>query len=136
MIASDEMMDILLEACPSFLPKWQSFLEEWQEEEGDLTHYLALGEMARHLVEMLERGETQTFPAVFAVVEQLHLKGDDYVQEAATVGLLEDIQNPSFYRTGNPEQFRTYLGRESERWWNKLYDFWERGIPLTDDGEV
>jgi len=30
---------------------------------------------------------------VFKVVERLHLEGDHFVKEAATIGLLEDIQN-------------------------------------------
>jgi len=36
---------------------------------------------------------TEEFPAVFEIIERMHLEGDDYVKEAATIGMLEGIQN-------------------------------------------
>jgi hypothetical protein len=132
-ISKDEMMPVLLEACPSFNPKWQTFLDNWKDEDCELPHYLALADFARHLIGMLERGETDTFPAIFAAVERLHLEGEHYVKEAATVGLLEDLQNDGLHTGTLPEQFREYLGPETTRWWDKLYRFWERGELLTDD---
>jgi hypothetical protein len=95
--------------------------------------YLALSKLARHLIGMLAAGETQSFPAIFAVVERWHMEGDPYVKNAATVGLLEDIQNSGLHETTMPEQFRPWLGAVSTKWWDKLYDFWERGKLLTDD---
>jgi hypothetical protein len=132
MIAKHEVLPLLLESCPSFAPKWQEFLEEWNEQTSDL-QYLALAEYARHLIEMLERDETTDFPAVFAAVERLHVEGDPWVKEAATVGLLESLQNTNLHSTTKPEQFRPFLGPESSRWWDKLYDFWEKGKLLKDD---
>jgi hypothetical protein len=34
---------------------------------------------------------SRTFPAVFEIIERMHLKGDHYVKEAATIGMLEGI---------------------------------------------
>jgi len=65
---------------------------------GDLPLYLALGDFAWHLIGMLERGETASLPAVFAAVERLHAEGEHYVREAATVGLLEALQNLNWFR--------------------------------------
>jgi hypothetical protein len=132
-MTKDEMMGVLLDACPSFTPQWQTFLDEWQEEGDDPPLYLALADFARHLIGMVERGETASFPAIFAAVERLHTEGDHYVREAATVGLLEDLQNLNLHRTTRPELFRQYLGPESQRWWDKLYRFWEHGQPLAED---
>jgi hypothetical protein len=133
-ITKDEMMGQLLEACPSFLPQWRAFLDEWEEDADEPPLYIALGELARHLVGMLERGETGSFPAVFSVVERLHTEGDEYVRTAATVGLLEDLQNKNLYASDtNPERFRQYLGPVSEKWWDKLYRLWEHGERLTDE---
>jgi len=70
---------------------------------------------------------------VFDVIETLHLNGDSYVREAATVGLLEDIQNNSGHRAVDPAVFVMYLKPESLRWWNKLNDFWTKGRLLSDD---
>ena len=133
MVGKDEMMGVLLEACPSFEADWQLFLDEWKEQTDDLPLYLALAAFARHLVGMLERGEPTSFPVIFAAVERLHLEGDDYVKEATTVGLLEDMQNGNLHTSTKPEQFRQFLGPVSEKWWDKLYRFWEHGELLTDD---
>jgi hypothetical protein len=133
MITKDDMMGVLLDANPSFAPQWQAFLQEWHAE-ADLPLYLALADFARHLIGMIERGDTARLPAVFAAVERLHIEGEHYVREAATVGLLEDLQNLNLHKHGtDPEQFRPYLGPESARWWNKLYRFWEHGELLIDD---
>ncbi len=127
-------MGVLLEACPSFAPHWQAFQDEWREEADDLPLYLVLADFARHLIGMVERGEMAELPAVFAGVERLHVEGDEYVREAATVGLLEDLQNLNLHSKGtDPEQFRPYLGPESAQWWDKLYRFWQKGELLTED---
>lgn len=72
---------------------------------------------------MLEQGKTETFPKIFEVVEQWHIEGDSYVQEAATIGFLEALQNINT----EPEHFRQFLGPESEKWWDKLNRFWDKG---------
>jgi hypothetical protein len=134
MIAKDDMMGVLLDACPSFAPQWQAFQDEWREEADDLPLYLVLADFARHLIGMLERGETAALPAVFGAVERLHVEGEHYVREAATVGLLEALQNLNLHKSGtDPERFRPYLGPESARWWDKLYRFWQHGELLTDE---
>lgn len=132
MIVRTNMFEPLLEACPSFQPAWNEFLQEWSDD-ADPPRYLALGKLARHLIAMLERGDTDTFPEVFAVIERWHVEGEHYVQEAATVGLLEGLQNRNLHSRTKPEQFRQYLFPESERWWDKLNDFWSSGKPLSDD---
>ena len=131
-------MAMLLDACPSFEPQWQDFLNEYQADDiyrapaNHIPYYIALADLACHLIGMLERGETACFPTIFAVVERLHLEGDSYVQTAATVGLLEDLQNTYFYSLTRPEQFRPFFGAETAYWWDRLYRFWEHGELLTD----
>lgn len=125
MLGKDDMMPVLLDACPSFAPAWQEFLAEWQGED-DLPLYPALGDLGRHLVGLLERGETAELPAVFRVVERWHLEGDEYVRTAATVGLLESLQNFNLHEGGtDPAQFRAMLGSESRRCWDELAASWE-----------
>src|SRR5687767_14704971 len=86
------MFDPLLDADPSFLPHWRAFLAEYCDE-PDLPLYLALSPLAEHLIERLGRGDTKGFNDIFDVVERWHVDGDAYVREAATIGLLESIQN-------------------------------------------
>ncbi len=125
-------MKPMLAACPSFQPAWNAFVEEWKDEPEGLPQYLALAELARHLIGMLARNETASFPAIFDVVEQWHLQGDSYVREAATIGLLEDLQNTNLHESTKPEEFRVFFGPVSANWWNKLYGFWERGELLLE----
>jgi len=58
-------------------------------------------------------------------VEDLHTQGHPDVKEAATIGLLEGIQNIAGNRGCDPEVFVRYLKPESEKWWKKLNEFWE-----------
>src|SRR5688500_531240 len=108
------MMPLMLTACPSFDGKWRAFLDEWGEE-ADPPLYLALSELARHLIDMLAREDLASFPAVFAVVERWLVEGVPYVIEAATVGLLEDLQNTGLHKSTEPGQFRQYLLPESTK---------------------
>jgi hypothetical protein len=126
MITRHDMMPLMIEACPSFESKWRDFQEYWREE-PDLPLYLALSELARHLIEMLARNDVGSFPKIFAVVERWHIEGNPYVAEAATVGLLEDLENTNLHESTEPEGFRPYLLPVSAKWWDKLYAFWERG---------
>jgi hypothetical protein len=121
------MMDVLLEACPSFRPKWQAFLAEWKESADDLPHYIALADLARHLIAMLERSETESFPSVFDAVERLQIEGEPYVDEAMVVGLLEDLQNLNLHERTTPEQIRPFLGPKSAVAWDELHKFWRDG---------
>lgn len=130
MINKDEMMNPILEVCPSFRAEWDAFVDEWKDEKDGLPLYLSLSSLARHLTSMLEVGETEAFPEIFKIIERWHTEGDGYVREAATVGLLEDLQNTNLHEKTNPEQFRCYLGTESLKWWDKLHGFWERGEML------
>jgi hypothetical protein len=136
------MFEPLLAVDPTFMPRWQAFLAEWRDER-ELPLYLALGELADHLIERLERSDVSDFADVFAVVEAWHLEGDSYVREAATVGLLESIQNQlggqdRRYRSANgvrAADFERWLFPESKRWWEKLYRFWDGDIrALQEDG--
>ena len=127
-------MDVLIDVCPSFRPAWDAFREDWKTSVDDLPHYLVLADLARHLIGMLERSETESFAAIFQVVERLQLEGDDYVQEAAVVGLLEDLQNRNLHSITEPRQFLPFLGKESSKAWDQLYAFWHRVGVLKEQG--
>ena len=132
MITRESMFQPLLEADPSLIPLWKDFVEEW-EGEPEQPLYLALARVARHLIGQLKAGETDNFPAVFDVVEQWHLQGEAYVREAASVGLLEDLQNTNLHDGTQPADFERWLGPESKRWWKKVERYWSHREPLTDD---
>lgn len=132
-IKREDMFEPLLVACPTFRPTYEEFLEEWALE-VDKPYYLALADFTRHIVGELEAGRTEQFPAIFAVVERWLLEGDSYVAEAATVGLLEDMQNHNLHPNGTkPEQFIPFLGDEARYWWAKVDAFWSKRDLIRDD---
>jgi hypothetical protein len=121
------MFEPLLEADPSFCEVWESFKRTYEPDDEPLPNYIALADLARHLVVNLETGNTLRFSAIFDVVERWHLVGDPYVKEAATIGLLEDLQNARLYRKARPEDFLPWLQPETLIWWTKVHEFWTMG---------
>lgn len=130
MINKEQMFDRLLEADSSFQPQWEAFRQEWKEE-SDNVLYLALGELAQHIIRRLEQNEVVGLQEVFGGVESWHVDGDSYVREAASIGLLESIQNYLGGQEPNKRQrallatIERHLGSESTRWWKKLYRYWD-----------
>lgn len=133
MITRNEMFAPMLEADPSFSGQWQAFLADYPDE-PELPQYIALGELAMHMIDRMCRGDVANFDKVFEVVELWHTDGDGYVQEAATIGFLESLQNRLVGNDGirgeggvHASNFEPYLRTESRKWWDKLYRFWEGG---------
>ncbi len=131
-IARGEVMPLLLNACPSFQGAWKAHVADSSYEEGLL--YIDLGEFARHLVELMGTGSTKEFSAVFDVVERLHVDGDSYVKEAATIGLLEGIQHMAGDDAVDLEAFVPHLRSESAKWWAELNGFWGGNSPYVGAG--
>src|SRR5260370_33351646 len=53
MIGKNDMFEPMLAACPTFVPARRAFLNEWEDSKEGLPYYLALGDLARHLVSSL-----------------------------------------------------------------------------------
>ncbi|WP_018428669.1 hypothetical protein [Hoeflea sp. 108] len=130
MITNTDMFAPMLEADPGFQDAWNTFSDKWRDH-LEPPFYLALNALARHLIARLEAGDTASFDAVFDVVERWHVEGDDYVREAATIGLLEDLQNTKLHMSTDPAAFRPWLRPESLLWWEGVEDFWAGRTPLV-----
>jgi hypothetical protein len=89
MLNQDQIMPLLLDACPSFTPVWHSELDA---DDRKLV-YVCLGRFAGHLLDLHRQGSTEELSAVAGVIERLHIEGDHATKEATTIGLLEDVQN-------------------------------------------
>ncbi|MER9232121.1 hypothetical protein NKI56_08460 [Mesorhizobium sp. M0622] len=122
------MFEPLLLADPSFRREWDKFQDEWRNETEEPL-YLALSELALHLIHNLELGETDRFGDIFDVVERWIVEGNRYVREAAIVGLLEDLQNANLHRSTQPDHVKPWLRPQSAIWWTKLNAFWSDGTP-------
>jgi hypothetical protein len=112
----DEVLPELLQVCSSFVPDDRELL------------YVVLGDFARHLLAMKKDGREDVLRAAASFIERMHVEGEDYVREAATIGALEGIQNVWENLGADPEEFRIFLGGESKRWWDSLNQFWEGKI--------
>jgi hypothetical protein len=127
MIAKEQMLPMLVQACPTFADKWNEHKQEYHDEK-DFLPYVALGEFARHLIELEKQNQTNDFEKIFELIETFHLEGDPYVKEAATIGLLESLQN----NLGNEmEKFVKFLKPESLKWWDELNKFWNGEIQFV-----
>ena len=116
---------MLVNACPSFADKWEQHKLEYHDEDAYLP-YAALGELGNHLIESHEKGEVKELTDVFAVLERLHVEGDEYVREAATIGLLESL-------LGCDPEILKFLLPESAKWWEQLNLFWNGKISYVGE---
>lgn len=121
MIARDQILGTLTEAFPDFTP---------DSGDSDL-HYVVLGDFARYLIAAYRSGNDDLLRKAADLIERLHVEGDSYVREAATIGLLEGIQNTWGDAGIDPEAFGSRLLPESRRWWNSLNKFWQKEIPYV-----
>ena len=127
MITRNEIVSAILDACPSFKPVYVALCADGDAE----LPYIVLGRFAYHLVELHQAGSEAEFSDVAELIERMHTEGDDYVREAATIGLLEGIQNHSGVSGFNLVHFRSILRPESQRWWDSINKFWQEEIPFV-----
>jgi hypothetical protein len=127
MITKEQVIPVLLKACPSFQEPWDEF------ETKDI-FYAVLGEFVDHLLALQKSASVETLKAVGEAIETLHIEGDSYVREAATIGLLEGIQNSWAHQNIDPELFRQYLQPESLRCWDELNAFWRGDRRYVGEG--
>lgn len=88
-------MPLLLEATPSFQARWSAEIEHdpiHLNEDGKRLDYVDAGEFARHLVELFDARRFSEIEAAFSVIERLHIDGDPYVRELATIGYLKEYR--------------------------------------------
>lgn len=126
------MLPRLVAACPSFTQKWKEHKQEYFDEE-DFLPYVALMEFNNHIIGLYMSGSTEEFPAAFEEIERLHLEGEPYVKEAATIGCLEGLQNIMGNRDLDSKVFVKFLGPESTKWWDQLNKFWDGEIKYVGE---
>lgn len=127
MITRNEIVGAILDACPGFKPVYAALCADG---DADLT-YIVLGRFACHLVELHQTGSEAEISNVAPLIERMHTEGDEYVRVAATIGLLEGIQNHPGASELDLLHFRSILGPESKRWWDSINKFWQKEIPFV-----
>ncbi|MFD3321701.1 DUF7674 family protein [Alteromonas macleodii] len=130
MISKETMMLPILQVAEGFKPIWNEFLDEWSNED-EFPVYLALSDLARYVSTLVEKSDVEELRDIFSVVEQWHLEGDKFVKEAATVGLLEDLQNTNVVGVGVPQKIEPFLLPQTKLWWQKVSLFWSEGKVIS-----
>lgn len=139
MITREGVEALLLQACPSFVdnPDRLEWHKDWDSDpEQEPPLYLLVADFIRHLTRLNAEGKRNEFDMVFALIDDLHRHGDDYVKALATVGFLEDLQNTNLHPEGSrPEDFIPYLRPVSRWWWEEVELFWEgKVVPIGSSG--
>jgi hypothetical protein len=107
MISYLDVFPRLIVACPSFDGSIHGSAAD--EDDGE---YIRIGQFANHLIQLLDDGDTGSFPGVFAVVDQVLEEGDDEARSLITEGFFDDLANHTFYGTTDrrPHDFESWLG--------------------------
>lgn len=125
-VTKAQVMPLVLAALPSYAETWEhEQFDSIDDETGERLLYLDAGNVARYLVSIYANGNTQEVADLFDVIEQLHIEGDDYVSELATIGFVEGIQgtvdqHPSVER----DDLLPFLGPVTRQWWDAVDRFW------------
>ena len=113
------MLDVLAKASPEIAQDYSEFVADFSDE-PELPCYVYLGDYSQYLVELLEAGADQLLSSAFEAIESLYQNGDDYVENATTVGILENLQNKSLHRSTSPDLFVKYLRPLSLKNWHEV----------------
>ncbi|MDO3412498.1 hypothetical protein QWJ34_22225 [Saccharibacillus sp. CPCC 101409] len=126
MIRSHQVMDLFLEACPSYRKRLERYIEDNYEPEDKRLPYIELADFAKHVFDLYSQERTEEFEAIFETVETLQTEGDQETKELAIVGFLEDLQNV-ILSSGSVqlEDFVPFLGPVSRSSWRQLIDYWD-----------
>ena len=133
MIYKDEVMQLFVNVCPSFLKKWENHLHDIWDRNSESILYTDFAEFDRHLTDLVIEKEYGEFEAIFELVEQLLSEGDSFVQEAVIVGLLEDFQTGLESNGYDLKSFEKFLKPETKKYWIKVIKFWSGEIPYIDN---
>jgi hypothetical protein len=115
MLRKGDVFPLLLDACPSFRPEWDDERSYWGAEIAS-GHVGIIGFPA-HIIDLFLASRTECFPAVFALVERMIVDGDGGVQDLATAGLLEDLQNMAVNEGIDVDSFVPWLAPQAGRFW-------------------
>ena len=125
MITREEVMNLFIEACPSFKENWEAYISSEEDRNSSTVLYSDLTCLANYLVGQIDNEMMLETKTVFDMIEQLLHQGDTFVKEAITVGLLEDIQNKLINQSIDLNVFNRYMLAETKKSWGDLFDFWK-----------
>ncbi|MGN7358118.1 DUF7674 family protein [Paenibacillus sp. SAF-054] len=91
MIEKNKVMDMFIEACPSYKPRFDKYIAENYKPGEERLMYVDISDFIEHMNELHKNGKSEELEKIFNVVEQLYIHGDEFVKEFATIGILEVV---------------------------------------------
>lgn len=125
MISKEEMIPMLLAACPGLRAPFEAAMAEWDGPSPGL--HLEIMEFVALLLEAYERGDSECVQAAFDTAEKFLAEGDSGTREYAKIGFIEDIQNAASWRSCGAGAFLRFLKPHSKKAWDDLEEFWSGG---------
>jgi len=120
----EEVDDYLVKTFPDFI------IDDYDEG----LPYCVAGSFARYLLDAYKNNNSDTLVMAGKFIEELYFFKDEKIQNLATVGYLEAIQNVWGNNETDPEEMVKYLGGTSQKWWTKLNRYWDGDMSaLRDD---
>jgi hypothetical protein len=129
-VVVDDVVPLLLAACPTARPAWDEHLQRWGDQNRGNFNDVAV--FAHHVVDALADGRAAELPAFFQALERLIREGDHQVVHLASVGLIEDIQNIASHQPFGYAAFEPWLGTETQREWRRIEALWEGKTSLAE----
>jgi len=129
-IDKDEMIPMLLDACPGFRPRWEEHVASWNGEPAGV--YNDIGEFVAYLLDTYEQGQMDSVRSAFNILERFLMEGDAETKERAVIGFIEDIQNASSWRSFGAKAFLPFLGPHSQVGWAEVERMWRGKSSLAD----
>ncbi|TYR81613.1 hypothetical protein FZC66_07200 [Priestia megaterium] len=117
MITKREVIQLLLEACPSFQPNEETDTNNKEGLQQELSRF------ASHLISLEFNNQLERERDVFEVIERLYIEGESEVKEAVTTGLFETIQHMLADQHIKQEEIGKLLKPHSFNWWKTVEKF-------------
>ncbi len=108
-VSDKELMDLLKEKFPKFVPYWEDFINYWKCYEDIISQMIPFVD---YVAEVIKSMDALKLKEIFDYVEFLMCNGNEQVQIAITTGFLEGLLNK------DPDEiqfinFHQYLGHKS-----------------------
>ncbi len=130
MIHKDEMIPMLLAACPGFRPRWEEYVAAWNGEPAGL--YNDIGEFVSYLLEAYRAGQVDCVRAAFDTLERFLAEGEADTREHAAIGFIEDLRNASSWEPFGAKAFIPFLKPHSQQAWAEIERIWKGKSSLAD----
>ena len=109
---------------------WETDIKEY----GGI--YTIFSLLARYVEKLLKNKENEEIQNIFNLVEKWHINGDELLQEATTIGFIEEVISLNPKHHFKDEEFLPYMGNETVYWVKKVKGFWEDGTVIKDERNV